>query len=264
MAAVDGDIFPIKEALGKYMTRWYNGLYGDTTAVTSFKSRGIQKSIIMVPGRMVDSVESMIASYRKNNNDAAKGANSLMPVVFVCMAKDYIPTGGDFGGRQVGRRMIKLSDQVGASIYGYRQAMGDVRTQIAIVAQNEPTARSLAAQMGLFFGEIPNRRFYTDHIFGQYTVNMPVMLESPDVIFQSMQEEIEKLTILVADITLKVTIPYFDYPTGDDPNDGTSNNPPGYPSVSIVVGDNQNLLSELKVTEDSTVFGKKGDFDEPT
>lgn len=85
------------------------------------------------------------------------------------MGRDYTTTGGDWAGRQVARQVVCLSDEPGASIYGYRQAMHDIRTQLAIVAAEEMSARSLAAQFALFLGDpATSRRLHAKHTFGQY------------------------------------------------------------------------------------------------
>lgn len=228
---MNGDFFPLKQAFSEYMARFYAGLYPDTKAMQEYTARGIARSIIWAPDRMVDAAEDMLASYRKNANGPA-GTNSLLPVIIVAMAKDYIPTGGDWGGRQVGRRLVSLVE--GGSVYGYRQAMGDIRTQVVIIAAESATARSLAAQFCLFVAEIQNRRFYCAHEWGQYRLQMPCMLENPDLYFSAVPTEQPNITLLAADITLKATFPYLDAPKPDEPNDGSGNNPPGYPLVAQV------------------------------
>lgn len=243
---MNGDFHPIKVAFGQYMARFYLGVYPDTSAMRSFTERGAPRSIVWAPDRMVDYVEEMLKSYQKNENSTpsapyAPGANALFPIMIVAMAKDYTPGGADMGMRQVGRQLVCIdNNDPNASVYGYRQAMGDLRVQVVIMAAEAPTARSLAAQFSLFVGEIPNRRFKVRHTWGQYQIDMPCMLESPDIMFSRVEPENQGMTILIADLTLKVTMPYFDAPSAGDQNDGTSNNPPGYPTV-----EQYNVLNEV-------------------
>lgn len=259
---MNGDFFPLKEAFSEYMKRWYGLLYPDTPGIQEFVGRGLARAIQWAPDRMVDQVEDMLKSYQKNTNSEsnvpARGANALFPVVLLAMAKDYTPTGADFGGRQVSRRLVRLADPTDAdpvpSVYGYRQAMGDIRTQVVIMAAESATARSLAAQFSLFVGEIRNRRFTVNHTFGQYTVQMPCMLESPDIMFSNIASGNSNMTILAADLTLKATIPYFDYPKAGEPNDGSTHNPPGYPPVAEVDTFNHVVLVQGVVTEQETAF----------
>lgn len=251
---MNGDLFPIKQAFGEFMSRWYATLYGDTQAVAEFAARGMGKCVKLVPGRMVDDVQSMLASYQRDQQ-GPHGSNALLPIVLVAMARDYTTTGGDWAGRQAQRQLVCLSDEPGASIYGYRQAMHDVRTQLAIIAAEEMSARSLAAQFGLFLGDQGgNRRFYAQHTWGQYTKDLPVMIENPDIMF-SVAGQSKTMTVLVADITLKALIPYFDAPKEGEDNDGTTNNPPGYPRVTSVTIALEGASEGLTVTEDGNSWG---------
>lgn len=250
---MNGDLFPVKEGFSAYMRRWYEGIFPSTAALEAYITRGIQRSIVWAPGRMIDAATDMLSSYQKNDNSPTAGAGALFPIVILAMAKDYTPTGGDWGGRQVGRRLVRLSDEEGSSIYGYRQAMGDVRAQVVIIAAEEASARSLAAQFCLFVGEIPNRRFTAPYKWGQYTLDMPVMLETPDTIFQSIPDDQKNITILAADLTLKATIPYLDAPKPNELNDGTDNNPPGYPHVIEVEAIDKVVPWGVNVMEGSVI-----------
>lgn len=241
-----GDLYPVKEAFGHFLGRWYDTLYGDTQAVTEFMTRGMAKCVKLVPGRMIDDAEAMIASYQRDQQ-GPRGANALLPVVMIAMGREYTTTGGDWGGRQVPRKLVCLSDEPGASIYGYRQAMHDVRVQIAIIAAEEMSARSLAAQLGLFLGDHGlNRTFTARHTWGQYTKDLPVKVENPDIMF-AIAGQSKTMTVLVGEITLKALIPYFDAPKDGEPNDGTANNPPGYPRVTSVSIEQKHMDVEIVV-----------------
>lgn len=258
-----GDFHDIKAGVSAYMRSWYASLYPDTPGVQEYVLRGIQRGIMWAPGRMVDSVEDMLASYRKFKNSDTPNAGALLPVVIIAMSKDYTPTGGDYGGKQVGRRMVRVTDEDDASVYGYRQAMGDFRTQVVIMAADVSTATSLASQFSLFLGDIPNRRFTYNHVFGSYTLPMPVMIENPDILFSEIKTDQKNITIMAADITLKTVIPYFDAPGEDDENDGSANVPPGYPVVTTVVNSNTVAQFDSKVEASGILWGEIGTFDEP-
>ena len=235
---LNGHFYALKDGVSRYAGRFYQSIYNDTPAVTEFKQRGLAASFLWAADRMVDAADDMLRSYTKNSNSASgtvtPNKNSVLPVVLMAMSRDYIPTGGDWGGRQVPRRMVKLEGGPDASAYGYKQAMGDVRWQILVVAADANSARSIAAQFCLFIGDPANRRFVMPFKWGQYTLDMPVMLESPDIMFSNADLGRPNVTALVADVTLKVTLPFFDAPAGNEPNDGSSNNPPGYPLVQQV------------------------------
>lgn len=246
---MNGILYPVKHALGAYMVRWYEGVYPDTNALSEFISRGADKAMTFVPARMVDAVEDMLKSYQKNNTSGVAGANALFPVVFVGMAKDYTPSGAETGARQMGRQMVALSAEPGSSVYGYRQAMGDVRVQVAILAADALSGESLAAQFSLFIGEVKNRRFSVPYVWGQYSFSMPCVLESPDILFSNVAADSQGMTILVADLTLKMTLPFLDAPKDGEDNDGSTNNPPGYPLVDQINVHNMTSLVNAEVTE---------------
>lgn len=250
---MNGDMFPLKDAFGLFMARWYRELYGDTKAVQEFIARGFAHSCQWASGRMVDDAQAMLDAYRKNDN-APQGRNTLLPVVLVGMAKDYTPMGADWGGRQIDRQLIQIEE--GGSVYGYRQAMLEVRVQVVIIAAEDSTAKSLAAQFCMFAGFIRNRRFKAVHTFGQYSVEMPVVIENPDTIFMSVANDQKNLTILAGDLTLKAQIPYFDAPRAGEENDGTANNPPGYLSVQQVNLLDKTSLTMGTVTDDGTSWNE--------
>lgn len=251
---MNGDIFPLKAALSRYMGDFYGRLWADTPALAEFVERGIERSVMWVPGRMIDAAEDMLTAYTRNENSATANAGSKLPVILCAMAKDYIPTGGSDGGRQIGRQLVAFADDADASVYGYRQAMGDVRVQVAVFASEEATARSIAAQFSLWVAEYANRYLTTQHTFGQYTIQLTNTLETPDILFQNVATERKTLTILAADITIKALIPYFDAPKAGEPNDGTDRNPPGYP---VVTGVNVNGIPSVaaEVSNDAGATG---------
>ncbi len=251
---MNGDFHDIKAGLAEYMARWYAGLYADTPALAEYTARGLGRSVMFAADRMVDAAEDMLASYRKNNNEGSPGANSLFPVVLVGIAKDYMPTGGDWGGQHTQRRLVAITDEVDASCYGYRQSMADLRAQIVIFAADSNTARSIASQLVLFASQNKNRRFTYAHKFGQYELAMPVMIENPDLLFSNIPVGDERCTCFACDLTLKVTIPYLDAPRDGELNDGSGRNPPGYPLVGQVNVIDHVARVRSEVTEVATTW----------
>lgn len=237
----DGYLHNVKAAFGAYMGRFYAGIFADTRSLREYTQRGLARSIAFAPGRMVDQVDDMIKAYLKNDNSTGEkvpperpytaGKNALFPMIVLAMAKDYNPTPADFGGRQLQRRLVCLEEGENPSVYGYRQAMGEIRAQVAIMAAETTTAQSLAAQFLLFVGEQKNRRFKVNYEWGQYQLEMPCILETPDVFFSKVDSENSNMTILSVDLNLRTVFPYLDAPKDDEENDGTGRNPPGYPMV---------------------------------
>lgn len=250
MANLNGDQFPLKEAFAVYMRRWYDGLFVDTQAMQQLVDRGFTTSCMWAPARLVDKAEEMLAAYQKNDNNV-QGKNLMFPIVLMGMAKDYTPVSAEWG-RQVGRQLVRLEE--GGSVYGYRQAMFEKRMQIVVIAGEEATANSLAAQFCLFVGEVPNRRFLASHVFGQYDLDMPVTIETPDIQFMDVETGNKNITILAADLMLKVQTPYLDAPRPGEPNDGTANNPPGYEVVGEITVNDVTAQTLATITADEVTW----------
>ncbi len=237
--ADSGMFYPIKAAYGAYIGRWHAGLLGDTKSTREFAARPLGRAAMFVPGRMIDQAEDMLESYRKNENTTEPGKNTILPIAMVAMAKDAMPVMGDIGQQIADRIMVCLTDEPDASVYGYRQGYYEWRTQIVIAAADEPSAHSLAAQFTLFVAVKGNRRFLSAYEWGEYTVHMPVTIETPDVTFMAVQNDAKNLTILAADVTLRALVPFLDAPKEGEPNDGSSHNPPGYPVMGGISIANQ-------------------------
>ncbi len=236
MSNKSGNIHPPRIAISHYLCAWYAKLAADTPAMDEYINRGAAQAIAWAPDRLVDAADEMLDAYRRNDNEGPPGHKSKFPMVLVGMSRDYTPTPGD-RGRQMARQLIKINDDAPnnpASIYGYRQAMGDKRTQIVIFAAESATATSLAAQFSLFIADVANRRFYADFVWGEYTARMPITLETPDIQFNEVPTDEKNICILAADLNFTITTPFFDAPKIGEPNDGSNHNPPGYPVISVV------------------------------
>lgn len=230
--SMDGEFLPIQIAFSQYIRRWHESLIPTTPAVAEFAARPIEQAAMWIPGRLVDAVEEALASYERNENAGLPGKRSRFPVVLVGMSRDWMPITGDWG-RQIGDR-IEVALEEGGSVYGYRQAMFEVRCQIVIAAADASSARALASQFCLFVSAVENRRFQSSFQFGQYAVPMPVMIETPDIQFMDSKIDRKNAAVLYADLSLRATIPYFDAPKSGDLNDGSANTPPGYPVIQEV------------------------------
>lgn len=245
-------MMPLDIAIGQMMARWYATVYGDTQAVTEFVGRGVGKAIKWVPGRMIDDAQAMLQSYQRDQQ-GEHGVNAKLPVVLVAASRDYMPLSGDWGARSLPRIEGVFSVAEGAvegearSWYGMRTAQHQVRVQVVIIAPEKYSARSLAAQFDIFVRNPDNRHLVVTHPFGQYRVDAPAVIEDPETVFL-VAGEAKSMTVLAGDFTLKATTPYFDAPREGEPNDGSQNNPPGYPVVDRVNWDDQGL-SRLGFTD---------------
>ncbi|WP_227461615.1 hypothetical protein [Cupriavidus pauculus] len=225
---------PLEEALGAYMGRYYTELVADTPAMEEYIARGLRKSIVWVPGRMIDSVQDMLNEYRKNANEDGPGLSSKLPVVFVCLSKDFQPALPDFGVAAAAPLSFRSPADEHGRIYKVRASINEYRAQLAFIAPEGGSAGSLALQFHLYANA--NRRFHHGHHFAGQTHNFPAVLENIDIGAVSVPTDQKNLTILVADMTVRATIPMFQAPKPGEPNDGKPA-PSGYPVVVNISAD---------------------------
>ena len=254
--ALNGSFDQIKIGFAHYLKRWRDGLYpdyADTRAVQAFMDKPFDLAVKWAASRMVDDAQAMLEAYQKNAN-GPDGKTTLFPVLLLAMDDGFIGTGADWGGLHTERTMQQIVE--GGSFYGYKQVMQDRRLQMVIIASEAGSAQSLAAQLSSFIKTPSNRYFDASYTFGQYLVPMPQTLESVRVDWMDVRPEgIKNIKILVADLTLKCSIPFFDAPQEGAANDGSQNNPPGYPPISIVAHESSSTTGST-TTAAGTVWGK--------
>lgn len=250
---LNGSFDQIKIGFAQYLKRWRDGLYADyadTKAVQAFMAKPFNQAVMVASSRMVDDAEAMLVAYQKNKN-GEDGKSTLFPVLLFAMDENFIGTGADWGGDQIGRTMQQIEE--GGSWYGYKHVMQDRRLQMVIIASEGGSAQSLAAQLSSFIKEPSNRYFDAEYQFGQYKVPMPQTLESVRVDWMEVKPDgVKNIKILVADLTLKCSIPFFDAPAAGAPNDGSDKNPPGYPAISgLELSSSHILASSTTTTSDN-------------
>lgn len=254
---LNGSFDQIKIAFSQYLYRWRDGLYpdyADTNAVKAFMAKPFAEAVKWAAGRMVDDAQAMLDAYRKNSN-GPPGKTTLFPVLLLAMDENFVGTGADWGGDQIGRTMQQIEE--GGSWYGHKHVMQDRRLQMVIIASEGGSAQSLAAQLSSFIKAPSNRYFNAVYQFGQYNVPVPQTLESVRIDWMEVKtDDAKNIKILVADVTLKCTIPFFDAPAEGAPNDGSGNVPPGYPDISVVTHANAYSPTGSTTTQSGTVWGK--------
>lgn len=225
---------PVKAAFGEFMGGYYASLAPTTRPMQEYVNRGLDKSIAWAPSRMVDAIEEMLASWQRNDTDSAPTRPARMPVVFVAMARDLSAPSRDFTTQIADAASIIIPGDPKERHFKMRTIAGDIRTQVAFCAEDEPTAKSLAAQFGLWIDSPHNRRFYANYTFAGITKPWPVQIEDPTMVAMGIQTDSKNKNILAIDVTLRVTVPLFSAPKEGEPNDGKGtgpDDPSGYPLV---------------------------------
>lgn len=227
---------PVKEAFGRYLERFYEQLVADTPAMAEYTARGFSRCAVWAPGRMIDQVEEMLAAWRKNDTAQADRATPYLPVMIAAMAKDYMPAPPEFSRQMADPVMVTLPNDPKGRVFSMRAVVSEIRTQVAICAPEEATARSIAMQLQLFSSAMGNRRFYANYLLAGFNEPWPVVFEMPEIMAINVQNDQKNLTIQTVDFTMRATVPLLKAPKLTDPdsdnqgtNDGTD--PDGYLTV---------------------------------
>lgn len=211
---------PIKDAFGAYMGGYYASLSPTTRALEEYAARGLAQSIVWAPGRMIDQVDDMLASWRRNDNTGEPSSTAMLPVIIVAMGKDVTPSGPEYAQSVADPVPVIAPHDPQERVFELRKAQVDIRIQVAFIASDEPTARSLATQFLLWANAIPNRRFNAVYRFAGMNHYFPNVLEMPDIMAVASPTDQKNITILVADVTLHAAIPVFGMPGVADATDG--------------------------------------------
>lgn len=229
---------PVKVAVGEFMQGFYRELVPTTKPMIEFVDRGFDRCFAFAPSRMIDQAEDMLASWQRNDTDQATSKPAKLPVVIVAISKDYTPTARDFSTQISDPIPITITTDDKDRYFELKMIAGDVRAQIAVIASDEPTAKSIAAQFLLHLDSPSRRSFDANYSFAGINHPFPVHVESPDNPAMNIDTGNKNITILAVDLTLKCSIPLFRAPKVGEPNDGKgtpgTNDPAGYPLVSEV------------------------------
>jgi hypothetical protein len=221
---------PIELGLAAYMIGFHGALTADTQAMQEFAARDVAKSIVWVPGRMIDDVEKMIAEWRKNQNNAGPGLSSMLPVVFLGLDKNYMPVLPEFSVATPTIDLVFPDDELGR-VYRCATLCNEYKAQVVFVSPEAGTAHSLLLQFNAWTTQGPTgRRFATEYEFAGFKSKWPAVLEAIDIGGVATPVDQTNLTIHVADLTIRATVPLFTAPGASEPNDGKAA-PAGYPVV---------------------------------
>lgn len=229
---------PVKAGFGRYLERFHAQLLADTPAMREFVGRPFASACVWAPGRMIDQANEMLESWRKNDTSQASQARTALPVMVASMSKDFMPAPPDFTrGMSDDFLPVMIPGDAKERVFYMRAVVADIRTQVAIFAPEEGTAKSIAMQMHLFASALPNRRFTSAYRLAGVNDQWPVVLELPDLNAVAAPTDVKNLTILTVDLQLRATIPMLVRPTpdlADGKGTGTEADPDGFLVVSEV------------------------------
>ena len=210
----------LKYGYARWLSEFHRYFVSTTKATKEWSERPLETAMVMVPGRMVDAAEDMLASWRKNDNDGQYGVSSYLPVVLTALSKDYMPIDGNIS-RQIARDVfVSLPNDVKGRIFKLRQVQGERRAQLLFVAAEEASARSMAMQFCQWVTDHEWRKFTVPYTFAGLVNEWPVMLETTDVMASAVDFGQKNITGMTVDLNLRETIPLFSGPKAGEPNDG--------------------------------------------
>lgn len=225
---------PVKYAIGPFMHGYFSNLSATTKQIQKFTERPFHKAVVWAPTRMIDKVEEMFGKYLRVDGEEPTNPHDF-PVIIVAMARDYSPTGRDYGRQIADPRFVILPGDPKERVFKLKTISGDIRVQVAFFAREEPTCKSMAAQFLLYLDETQNRRFWATYRFAGIDTKWPVHVEAPDSPAMNIETASKNLNVLTVDLTLKVTTPLFIAPKVGDPSDGlgggTEDDPDGFPRL---------------------------------
>ena len=228
---------PVKLAVSGFMYRYFQSISPTTPQMRHYLQRPFKSSVLWAPTRMIDKVEEQFGKYLRVDNEEPTSPHKL-PVIIVAMARDYSPTGRDYGRQIADARFVIIKGDPKERAFKLKTISGDIRVQVAFFAREEPTCKSLAAQFLLYLDETPNRRFTAFYPFAGLNTKWPVQIEAPDSPAMNIDTGVKDLNILTVDLNLKVTTPLFIAPKEGEENDGKgvvgTDDPPGFPLVQNV------------------------------
>jgi hypothetical protein len=221
---------PLQQGFGAYMAQFYGQLVADTPAMAEFIKRGLAKSVVWAPGRMIDGVEDMLNEWRKNDNAGGPSQSPYLPVMLCAMSKDFMPSMADWGVA-VGTSLDVMNPaDPHQRTYRLRTSSNEYRVQVVIVAPEAETAHSIAMQFHLWANGDGGRRFKHYHTYAGMQHDFPAVLEEIDLGAIDARSEQKNITILTVNMNLRAVIPIFKAPAEDEANDGKPA-PAGYPVV---------------------------------
>lgn len=228
---------PVKVAFGEYLQRFYEDLVATTPALKEFKNRGFSYGFVLAPSRMVDQANEMLAAWQKNDSTGKPTTPAKLPVIIISFAKDYTPTGRDYNYQIADALEMTFPTDDRERYFEVKTVAGDIRVQLAVCASDEATAKSIAAQLLLYVDSATRRGFDAKYTFAKNDVYFPCQIDAPDSPASSIDTGNQNITMLAIDFNLHCTVPLYNAPGEDEPNDGKGtgpDDPSGFPLVNFI------------------------------
>ena len=245
-----GLLTPVKAAIGEWVKDFHAQFYADTPAGVEWAARDPRQACAWVPGRMVDQAQSMLDSWKRNDNSGTPGQSAFLPTLLIAVAPDWTQTPGEAGRTVMDWTDFSFPDDTNAQTFKLRTMSADLRAQVLVVASEPLTAMSMIGQLCVWADS--NRRMQAPFVFNGFVSRWPTVRigADPMAIPTPLGEQI---TTLALDLTFRATMPMFKGPTGTEATDGRT--PPGFPVLADVnSGHNMGLGPPTGVTAEEWAY----------
>lgn len=215
----------IKIAVVDFVKQYLEEIVATNKAIKTFNERPINQRLAVVPGRLVDSHESMLNKWREKG---VNGAISPLPIFLMGFDKSYTPSGLEKGA-SISIHNFIVNDDLG-NFFKVRVSKHDQRVQLVLYAPDHDTAFSLADQFRLYCAEFRNRHHFAYTEYNGVPYPFAMTLEDNNAFSANAQiTDQDNLTVLAFDLTFSCNTPYF---LGD-----VEHNEPYLPVVKTVIYD---------------------------
>ncbi len=246
---------PPRMGFGVWLAGFHAQLVADTPAMREYRRRPFERAAVMAPGRMIDKAGEMLQIWRANDTSGEDRARSELPVMVVAFGRDVIPLSPDAGRPVAVAAPVAIPGDPLGRMFRLRTVTVEVRAQVVIAAADVLTANSIAMQLHLYASA--HRTCRARYMLAGMVKEWPVPFETPDIMSVAVPTDVNNLTVLAADFTMRPTIPLLSHPDADDDDaDGLGSgdmlDPHGYLMLQQVDGtarsDQGHLLSQWSVS----------------
>lgn len=203
---------PVTLALSNVMAEFHDVYIPRTRSAAFWKARATNTAILMAPSDLHGDAVAQIIKWRQNDNtpdgEPIVRQGSTLPVVLFSLARDFSLLSG-YGKPILHQIPVSLPQDSEHRLVALSVMRVGIPAQVAIVADNPTTAKSIAAAFALYLDRLPKDRFMADFRFEEYgqSIPLPITYERNDPMPVTMPANERYLSVLVVDLVVQATIP---------------------------------------------------------
>lgn len=203
---------PVTLALGNLMAEFHDSYIPRTRSAEFWKQRDTSTAILLAPSDLHGDAVAQIVKWRQKdhtpNGQPLVRQGSTLPVVLFSIARDFSLLSG-YGKPVLHRIPVKLPNDPEPRVIDLSIMRVGIPAQVAVVADDPTTARSMAAAFAMYLDRLPKNQFMADFKFPEYdqSIALPITYERNDPMPVNMPASERYLSILVIDLVVQAVIP---------------------------------------------------------